>query len=237
MLSEMLNTVGDGRLRGSSKGENITYEYMRTSGRQRALVVVLATRGVVTALSATLDRAPTTLLGGFLGAGKTTCLTHLLTNREGLKIAVLVNDVAAINVDAMSIRRTTIEEEGVEMVELANGCVCCGPGSGELAPAVRALVSRTDLSFDHVVIEMSGVADPINVQANLAKDGVQVERKVALVDANAFPVLWGTVQTAGEREDLAGSGVRVADPCAVDRRVVELLLLQIETADTILVNK
>ena len=200
-------------------------------------MIFLATRGLTTAVSALLERPPTTLLGGFLGAGKTTALNHLLTNREGLKIAVLVNDVAAVNVDAMSVRRTTIEEDGVEMVQLENGCVCCGPGSGELAPAVRSLVERADPTFDHVVIELSGVADPINVQTNLANGGVQVDRKVALVDADAFPELYGTVQTAGEREDLAGTGVAVADPCAVDRRVVELLLLQIETADTILVNK
>ena len=66
---------------------------------------------------------PTTLLGGFLGAGKTTALTHLLSNRAGLRIAVLVNDVADVNVDAMTLRRSTIEADGVEMIELENGCV------------------------------------------------------------------------------------------------------------------
>ena len=188
-------------------------------------------------VGAKLERPPTTLLGGFLGAGKTTTLTHLLTNREGLRIAVLVNDVADVNVDAMAIRRTSIEEDGVEMVQLENGCVCCGPGSGDLAPAVLSLLERADPPFDHVVVELSGVADPINVQSNLYAGGVKVDRKVALVDANSFPELYGTVQTAGERTDLAGEDVSRADPCAVDRRVVELLLQQLETADTILVNK
>lgn len=196
-----------------------------------------ATLAVGTKVIAKLERPPTTLLGGFLGAGKTTTLTHLLTNREGLRIAVLVNDVADVNVDAMAIRRTTIEEDGVEMVQLENGCVCCGPGSGDLAPAVLSLLERTDPPFDHVVVELSGVADPINVQSNLLIGGVAVNRKVALVDANSFPELYGTVQTAGERTDLAGEDVGRADPCAVDRRVVELLLQQLETADTILVNK
>ena len=189
------------------------------------------------AVGAKVERPPTTLLGGFLGAGKTTTLTHLLTNREGLRIAVLVNDVADVNVDAMAIRRTSIEEDGVEMVQLENGCVCCGPGSGDLAPAVLSLLERTNPPFDHVVVELSGVADPINVQSNLLTGGVKVDRKVALVDANSFPELYGTVQTAGERTDLAGEEVARADPCAVDRRVVELLLQQLETADTILVNK
>ena len=196
-----------------------------------------STLAVGTKIAAKVDRPPTTLLGGFLGAGKTTTLTHLLTNREGLRIAVLVNDVAAVNVDAMAIRRTSIEEDGVEMVQLENGCVCCGPGSGDLAPAVLSLLERTDPPFDHVVVELSGVADPINVQSNLLIGGVKVDRKVALVDANSFPELYGTVQTAGERTDLAGEDVGRADPCAVDRRVVELLLQQLETADTILVNK
>ena len=206
---------------------------------RRALCLLLVgVRSAQTlAVGAKVERPPTTLLGGCLGAGKTTTLTHLLTNREGLRIAVLVNDVADVNVDAMAIRRTSIEEDGVEMVQLENGCVCCGPGSGDLAPAVLSLLERTNPPFDHVVVELSGVADPINVQSNLLTGGVKVDRKVALVDANSFPELYGTVQTAGERTDLAGEEVARADPCAVDRRVVELLLQQLETADTILVNK
>ena len=105
-----------------------------------------------------------TLLGGFLGAGKTTTLQHLLNNREGLRIAVLVNDVAAVNVDAMALRRTTVEAGGgIEMVQLENGCVCCS-ASGDLVPAVEALLDNPE-PFDHVVIELSGVADPGPVAA------------------------------------------------------------------------
>ena len=117
---------------------------------------------------------PVLLLGGFLGAGKTTTLTHLLSNREGLRIAVIVNDVASVNVDAMSLRRTTVEAgEGIEMMQLENGCVCprrtqcpacartvpplsslsvhavrprcvCCSAAGELAPAVAQLLERDD---------------------------------------------------------------------------------------------
>ena len=127
---------------------------------RRALCLLLVgVRSAQTlAVGAKVERPPTTLLGGFLGAGKTTTLTHLLTNREGLRIAVLVNDVADVNVDAMAIRRTSIEEDGVEMVQLENGCVCCGPGSGDLAPAVLSLLERTNPPFDHVVVELSGVS-------------------------------------------------------------------------------
>ena len=78
------------------------------------------------ALASSVARPPMTLLGGFLGAGKSTALTHLLTNRQGLRIAVLVNDVAAVNVDAMSLRRTVIDSgDDINMIQLENGCVCC----------------------------------------------------------------------------------------------------------------
>ena len=203
----------------------------------------LAFACLVAGVSAATTRPPTTtLLGGFLGAGKTTALTHLLTNREGLRIAVLVNDVAAINVDAMSLRRTTVEAgDGISMVQLENGCVCCS-AAGELVPAVTSLLEQTDPPFDHVVIELSGVADPTNVQNTLGLGGIAVERKVALVDASSFPDLYGSRQRAGEAPELTGAAHehddgRPHDSCAVDEPVVALLLQQIETADCILANK
>ena len=206
------------------------------------VVAIYCTSTLSMTLQARADaRPPMTLLGGFLGAGKTATLTHLLLNREGLRIAVLVNDVAAVNVDAMALRRSTVEGgDGVEMVQLENGCVCCS-AAGDLAPAVEALLARND-PFDHVVIELSGVADPANVQASLGLGGVSVDRKVALVDASSFPELFGSIQSAGEREDLTGSTHVHGDDtpqhsCMVDRPVIELLLQQIETADVILANK
>uniref|UniRef100_A0A7S0IXX5 CobW C-terminal domain-containing protein n=1 Tax=Calcidiscus leptoporus TaxID=127549 RepID=A0A7S0IXX5_9EUKA len=205
--------------------------------RLRHLSLLLgAARGSAISLDAPA-RPPMTLLGGFLGTGKTTTLTHLLTNRDGLRIAVLVNDVAAVNVDAMSLRRTAVQGGGdIEMVQLENGCVCCS-AAGDLVPAVAALLERND-PFDHVVIELSGVADPMNVQKSLGLGGIEVNRKVALVDANAFPVLYGSVQKAGEREDLTGPHAHEdAHACVVERPVAELLLQQIEAADVILANK
>ena len=180
-------------------------------------------------------RPPMTLLGGFLGAGKTTTLTHLLANREGLRIAVLVNDVAAVNVDAMSLRRTTLEGgPGIEMVQLENGCVCCS-AAGDLLPAVEALLERNDPPFDHIVIELSGVADPANVQNALNLGGVAVDRKVALVDANCFPELYISNHKAAEREDLTGTHTHDQDTsehtCAMEAPIVELLMQQVETAD------
>ena len=150
----------------------------------------------------------------------------MLQNRDGLRIAVLVNDVASVNVDAMSLRRTSIEvnDGDVEMVELENGCVCCGPGAGELAPAVASLRDRRvddgAPAFDHVVVELSGVADPTNVQSNLKAGGVGVDRRVALVDANSFPALYNSQAAMVDRLDLAGATELWADPCAVDVPVV-----------------
>ena len=125
----------------------------------RFAALTLASRQFASAMQITARRdPPMTLLGGFLGAGKTTTLQHLLNNREGLRIAVLVNDVAAVNVDAMALRRTQVEAGGgIEMVQLENGCVCCS-ASGDLVPAVEALLDNPE-PFDHVVIELSGVAD------------------------------------------------------------------------------
>ena len=180
---------------------------------------------------------PMTLLGGFLGAGKTTTLKHLLQNRDGLRVAVLVNDAAAVNVDADVLRRTTIGQDGgIEMMQLENGCVCCS-SAGDLVPTVRKLL-ETGANFDHFVIELSGMGDPANVHKGLLLGGFSVARKVALVDANSFPDLYHSLQVAGERDDLTGHEHKEdGHTCGLDKPVVELLLSQIETANVILVNK
>ena len=100
---------------------------------------------------------PITLIGGFLGAGKTSAVTSMLTSRDGLKIAVLVNDLASVNVDAGTLRRASATEDGVTTIELQNGCVCCGACGADLAPILRRLSQRSQ-GFDHLVVELSGVA-------------------------------------------------------------------------------
>ena len=203
------------------------------------LLLLIPTTSALTVTTRS-SKPPTTLLGGFLGTGKTTTLTHLLTNRRGLRVGVVVNDVASVNVDAMALRRTTVAGDGVEMLQLENGCVCCS-AAGDLAPAVNALLERAGEPFDHIVVELSGVADPTNVQYTLGINGVMVNRKVALVDANAFPEMYGSRQKANEREDLTGhvhnDGKPIHTCVPVDQPVIELLLKQVETADVILVNK
>ena len=94
-----------------------------------------------------------------------------------------------MNVDAAVLRRSNLD--GVALTELQNGCVCCGPDAENLAPTIDALLRRTDpttggAALDHVVVELSGVADPSAVQARLMAAGILVDRTVALVDAQAL---------------------------------------------------
>ena len=186
---------------------------------------------------------PVTLLSGFLGTGKTTTLTHILSNRENERVGVIVNDVASVNVDGAVLRRTN--EDDVDMIELENGCVCCGPQAGALAPAVRSLEQLGEdrgQPFDHIVIELSGVADPEVVRENLRAGGVDVARIVTLVDAQTFGADWMSWQTLGEREAAVNDHDHDHDhadddPCVTERRVTSLLVAQCEAADTILLNK
>lgn len=212
---------------------------------------------------------PVTLLAGFLGAGKTTTLTHVLNNRAGLNVAVIVNDVASVNIDGATVRAQIeaagqqeggTEQQPIELLELENGCVCCGPQAGKLADSIKALVAmgeQRDRPFGHVVVEMSGVADPSVVRANLGSAGIDVNRIVTLVDTPAFAELWMDVSAmenrtapvpAPDADDApaAPSNARSAlaapmdlehDPCAANRRVVSLLLAQIESADVVVLNK
>jgi G3E family GTPase len=109
---------------------------------------------------------PITVLAGFLGSGKTTLLQNLLENNEGLRIAVVVNDVASVNIDSKLVANQNLASG---MVELQNGCACCSR-SEELLASVQELVTLSDTrgegeSFHHIVVEMSGVGDPRSVRA------------------------------------------------------------------------
>ena len=185
---------------------------------------------------------PVSLLAGFLGSGKTTLLTHILENREDLRVGVIVNDVAAVNVDGLTIRKLLIgSNEDVDMIELENGCVCCGPEAGQLAPAVHRLVRTAEdrgAPFDHILIELSGIADPGMVKYNLLEGGVKTDRVITLVDGSSFPGLYHAWDEMGMRNDLTGGREIVeADPCVPHRKVVELLVQQLEEADVTIVNK
>jgi len=200
---------------------------------------------------------PVTLLSGFLGAGKTSMLTSILENREDLRVAVVVNDVAAVNVDGGVVKRSLLETgagDSVELLELQNGCVCCGPEAGQLAGNIRDLCGVK--AFDHVVVETSGVADPEAVRYNLGEGGVDVARVITLIDAPAFAAQWQTWDvfedrvapergvsddpyhpTMSTKAPLASAADLEADPCAAGRKVTALLVSQVEAADVVAVNK
>ena len=140
---------------------------------------------------------PITLLSGFLGSGKTTLLQQLLENEQGLKIAIVVNDVASINIDSKLIANEQNKAAG--MIELQNGCACCSK-SDELLASFAELVTLSDLRqddecFDHIVVELSGVADPRAVRSQWQEaehyqmpltERLRLDTLVTVVDCSTF---------------------------------------------------
>jgi G3E family GTPase len=123
---------------------------------------------------------PLTVLGGYLGAGKTTLLNRMLTADHGRRIAVIVNDFGALNVDA-----SLISDHAGDTIALTNGCICCSAADG-ISTAIARILKRAD-EFDHIAIEASGVAEPGKVARNAAAFRLPLDGVIVLADAEQLP--------------------------------------------------
>ena len=179
---------------------------------------------------------PVTVLSGFLGAGKTTLLNHMLNNRAGFRIAVIVNDMASINVDAELVRRGGMLQQEEKMIELSNGCICCTLRE-DLLTSLSSLASEN--RFDHVLIESSGISEPLPVAETFTfrdkatglslNDVASLHNLVTVVDAASIFEQLRTVDTLVDRGWHEVKGDR--------RTVAHLLVDQLEFANLLLINK
>lgn len=236
---------------------------------------------------------PIHLLAGFLGAGKTSVLQHMLGNADGLRLGIIVNDVASINIDAKLLLSqqqpdnsssssssssrlgndaADIQSTKFAMVELQNGCACCSLAD-ELWTSVDQLLTTTTKprlqqqqqddgdddenisalpAFDAIVVELSGVADPVAIQNNWKQlvassqatgvtERTELGNVITVVDASTFGTDYMTWDVVGDRPNYVDSDsmeeAAMVAGCTVNRKIVELLAEQIEAANVLVLNK
>lgn len=185
----------------------------------------------------TQKQVPVTVLSGYLGSGKTTVLNHVLNNRQGLKVAVIVNDMSEVNIDAALVKgEATLSRTEEKLVELSNGCICCTLRD-DLMQEIEKLVNEG--KYDYILIESTGISEPVPVAQTFTyadeESGIDLTRLarldclVTVVDANRFWHDFGSGQSLLDRNQATGD--------EDTRDVVDLLIDQIETCDVLLLNK
>lgn len=181
-------------------------------------------------------RLPVTVLSGFLGAGKTTVLNHILNNRENRKVAVIVNDMSEINIDARQVNQDVqLNRSEEKLVEMSNGCICCTLRE-DLLVEVRALADAG--RFDYLVIESTGISEPLPVAETFTfadeggvslSDVASLDTMVTVVDAVNF------LQDFRQAKPLQETGESLGEED--ERSIADLLVEQVEFCDVILVSK